>query len=116
MIQILAVLFIVYEITKILFPEKYIKLLMDMGNFKVTDDKATNSQELKKALISKYSIVFVIEVIYLIFVASLLFTASWFVGLLLITLALVYKKRLNNKSMIHDSVISIIVLMLIFIV
>ena len=116
MIQILAVLFIAYEITKILFPEKYIKLLMEMGNFKVTDDKAKNSQEFKKAVISKYSIVFAIEVVYLIFVALLLFTAYWFVGILLITLALIYKKRLNNKSMISDSVISIIVLMLIFIV
>lgn len=116
MIQVLAVLFIAYEISKILFPEKYIKLLIDMGNLKVSDNKAINSQEFKRMLTSKYSVVFVIEVVYLIFVALLFFTAYWFVGLLLITLALIYKKRLNNKSMISDSVISIIVLMLIFIV
>lgn len=116
MIQTLAVLFIIYEITKMLFPEKYIKLLMDMGNIKALDSKMINSQDIKKMLISKYSAVFLIEMIYLIFVASLLFTAYWFVGLLLIALALIYKKRLNNKSMISDSLISIIVLMLIFIV
>lgn len=117
MIQTFAMLFIIYEITKIVFPEKYIKLLLDMKNLnKAKSNKPKNKQEIKKMFISRYSIVFFIELVYLVFVASLIFTSYWFVGLLLIVLALVHKERLSAKAMINDSVISIIVLMLVFFV
>lgn len=111
MLLVFTSLFIIYEIAKILFPEKYISLLLEMSEQEVKD-----KQEIKKLPVSKFFAIFTVEIVYMIFVISLIFTLYWYVGLLLIVLALVYKKRLTPRAVISDSVISIIVLMLIFLV
>lgn len=107
MIQFLATVFILYEVSKLLLPVTYIKTFKEMGNL--------TSKNMRTAPILKYSILFILEVLYMLFTAVLLFTSYWLVGLLLILLAIVFKKRLSPVVLYADSILSIIVLSLVYV-
>jgi hypothetical protein len=86
-----------------------------MGDIKIEDNTEAIAEKVKSLLLSKYTALFIVEIFYLIFVAGLLFTSYWIVGALLISLAIVFKKRLTPQILFADSIASILVLMLVFI-
>lgn len=117
MVLTLVTLFIIYEVTKLLLPESYIRTYHEMNEIQAKFDfKADDvNEQFKSWLFSRYTVLLVVEILYLIFVAALLFTSYWIVGALLIVLAIVFKKRLTPKRFVIDSVLSIIVLSLAFV-
>lgn len=104
MIVALTILFILYEIIKIIYSESFINVAYRMKNL-----------ETKDIFRAGYTLLFFTELVYRIYTVALLFTSYWYVGLLLVALMIVYRKRFNRKAMISDGIISILVLSLVFI-
>ncbi|MEK4025341.1 hypothetical protein [Sporosarcina sp. FSL W7-1283] len=110
MLQTVTMLFIIYEITKLLMPESYIRLFKSMPK----DVEVTSKEEARKAFKSSHMILFIVEVAYLLYIVILLFTPYWFVSAILIVLMLIYKKRLSSDVLLKDSIASIITMSLVF--
>lgn len=108
-LQIFAALFITYEAMKTLIPNKFINTFKEMGELDLSNRKV-----FEEYLRSRYFILFIVEIFYLLFVFSLLFTSYWYVGLLLVILTVMLKK-LSAGTVFLDSVLSIIVLAIILI-
>lgn len=110
-LQVFAVIFMIYEIVKMMYSEKFIKLLKDIKEL----EKRNNIDIAKdEKLLVRFIVVYLIEIVYILYTAILLFTSFWYIGLLLIGLAFWHKKRLTKNTIYNDGLLSIIVMSLIF--
>ena len=103
----ITVIFIIYEILKMLYPEKIVTVIKMMEKKRVID----------RSIISNL----IIELGYFVYVVALLFTRAWLPGLVMIIISiavLIYDKRPKRftkkyirKKILIDSLLSIIILL-----
>jgi uncharacterized membrane protein YdbT with pleckstrin-like domain len=101
----------VYELIKMVYSEKFINLLKDIKELEKRKDIDIVKDE---KLLIRFIVVYLIELAYLVYTAILLFTPFWYVGLVLIGLTLLHKKRLSKNAMHNDGLFSIIIMSLVF--
>lgn len=110
LLQIFTVLFIFYEVIKMTFADSFINSLKRMKEI------GTNKESsLSEMMDIRYLIMMFIEIAYVIYVVTLLFTGQWYIGLAIVALSFIFKNRETKKMIFIDSILSIVILSLILI-
>ncbi|PTY93052.1 hypothetical protein [Heyndrickxia sporothermodurans] len=115
-VVILATIFIIYEIYKLVFMSRQMDVLGELERMSATKNKTEKRLLSNKAAKSKNHIVtLVVEMCYMIFAVVLFFTQAWFVGLAIIALMFIKsgldKIRAPRRAVwVIDCLVSIVLL------
>lgn len=104
-----ALVFIIYEISKIVYVSKFLAILKKSRSLNKTKE---NDIQIDGQLLA----LFFVELAYIFYVVALLFTAYWYVGFFLALFAVLFYKSIDTKDLIvFDSILSISFLLLVII-